>query len=196
MKQKTLMSQLKVNEIFYSIQGEGVRIGTPNIFIRLSGCNLKCSFCDTEHNSFEIYSIDKLYKHIQKYNCKNIIWTGGEPLLQLTEDVVIFFKQKGYFQAIETNGTLPIIKGLDFISVSPKTFNLKIKKCDEVKYLIPFWDLHKLPMIKANYYFICPVNYRENLNIKNIKKCIQNVLKRGDGKWRINIQLHKILKIK
>ncbi|MDD4192757.1 MAG: 7-carboxy-7-deazaguanine synthase QueE, partial [Mangrovibacterium sp.] len=109
-----------MNEIFYSLQGEGSRAGTPNVFIRLSKCNLNCWFCDTEFESGAVYSLEQLAGEISQFPCKNIIWTGGEPALQLTEEIVGFFKDHGYYQAVETNGTKPLPANLDFVTCSPK----------------------------------------------------------------------------
>ncbi|HBG79980.1 MAG TPA: radical SAM protein, partial [Porphyromonadaceae bacterium] len=96
---------LIINEIFYSLQGEGGRTGEASVFIRLSKCNLACSFCDTDFKSGKSMALDEIYAEISSYPCRWIIWTGGEPTLQLNEEIVAFFKDKGYRQAIETNGT-------------------------------------------------------------------------------------------
>ena len=121
MKRAIAMQKLNINEIFYSLQGEGIRAGTPNIFIRLCGCNLNCSFCDTEHNSINYQlTIFELYQNIIKYNCNNIIWSGGEPALQLNFGIIEYFKDLGFFQSIETNGTNEMPNNIDFITVSPK----------------------------------------------------------------------------
>ena len=86
----------KINEIFFSIQGEGVLIGTPTIFIRLYGCNLRCSWCDSmysvEGDDFKELSISNIIKETQKYRCDNICITGGEPLLQF--DFVTLLTEK------------------------------------------------------------------------------------------------------
>ena len=84
---------MKVNEIFYTLQGEGARAGTPSIFIRLSDCNLTCNFCDTEFESYTEISLEDIDKEISKYNCDWIVWTGGEPALQLTKEHVHYFKK-------------------------------------------------------------------------------------------------------
>ena len=94
-----------INEIFYSLQGEGVHMGKASIFIRLSRCNLRCSFCDTEFDSGTEMTIEELRDAIAPYPGRRIIWTGGEPTLQLTEETVAYFKALGYHQSIETNGT-------------------------------------------------------------------------------------------
>ncbi len=75
---------MKINEIFYSLQGEGMWTGLPNIFVRTTGCNLRCSFCDTKYayQDGKEMNIKEIVNHINKYNCKYICITGGEPLIQ------------------------------------------------------------------------------------------------------------------
>jgi 7-carboxy-7-deazaguanine synthase len=102
---------MKINEIFYSIQGEGNWTGKPNIFIRTSGCNLRCSYCDTKYayDSYKEMSIIEILDEINKYNCKNICITGGEPLIQ--KDLIILVKElleNKYKICIETNGSVEI----------------------------------------------------------------------------------------
>ena len=109
-----------INEIFYSLQGEGVHMGKPSIFIRLSKCNLRCSFCDTEFDSGHEMSLEAIHEAIKQWPSRRIIWTGGEPTLQLTDEVVAYFKALGYHQSIETNGTRRPPRGLDYITCSPK----------------------------------------------------------------------------
>jgi len=104
---------MKINEIFYSIQGEGKWTGRPNIFIRTSGCNLRCSFCDTTYayNDGKELSIEEISSQISKYPCKYVCITGGEPLIQkeildLIDDLI-----KGNYEiSIETNGSISIKK--------------------------------------------------------------------------------------
>ena len=73
----------KINEIFYSIQGEGFHAGTPAIFVRFSGCNLKCSFCDTKHEEFKYMNDEDILQEIHSYPCRFVILTGGEPMQQV-----------------------------------------------------------------------------------------------------------------
>ena len=122
------MKNLKVSEIFYSLQGEGARVGTPTVFIRLSGCKTKNAcfkagiVCDTEFESGKETTILEIEKWLEDNakDCKEITWTGGEPLDQLDDEIVSYFKSKGYYQAIETSGLRKPVNGLDFICVSPK----------------------------------------------------------------------------
>jgi len=99
---------LKVNEIFYSIQGESSFSGIPFVFVRLTGCNLRCSYCDTKY-AFEEgknLSVEQILKEIKKYKCQYVEITGGEPLLQDgTPFLVDSLIDKGFKVLVETNGT-------------------------------------------------------------------------------------------
>lgn len=128
---------MKINEIFFSLQGEGVRQGRPSIFIRLTGCDMTCGYCDTEFESGVEKTPQQLLEMIQDraafspYNnvqCKEIVWTGGEPSLQLTSETVLFFKKAGYYQSIETNGNHLVPMEVDLISLSPKVAEHVIAK--------------------------------------------------------------------
>ena len=125
---------LNVNEIFYSLQGEGGRTGQASIFIRLAKCNLACSFCDTDYERGVKMTLEEVLGEIEGWPCKWIVWTGGEPTLQLTDEVVAFFKERGYYQAIETNGTRRVPIGIDYITCSPK------QHFEKVRELIPVVD--------------------------------------------------------
>jgi len=102
---------MKINEIFYSIQGEGSWAGLPNIFIRTTGCNLRCSFCDTKYayeNGIDM-KIEKILSAIEKYPCKHVCLTGGEPLLQQKSvDLIYALLEKNYKICLETNGSIDI----------------------------------------------------------------------------------------
>lgn len=135
---------LTVNEIFYSLQGEGARVGQPSIFIRLSKCNLACSFCDTDFEFGRDMTIEEILDEIGLFGCDWIVWTGGEPTLQLTDEIVAAFKQNGYKQAIETNGTRRVPAGIDYITCSPKQ-NFK-----KIRTLIPYADELRFPLQKGD----------------------------------------------
>lgn len=119
---------MRIAEIFHSVQGEGMLIGMPSIFVRSSGCNLRCSFCDTPYTSWnpegETHSIDKILAAIQGYDCKHIVITGGEPMIAPDiEPLCLALRQAGYHITIETAATVfkPIVA--DLISLSPKLAN-------------------------------------------------------------------------
>jgi len=118
---------VKVSEIFYSIEGEGIEIGRPEIFIRLAGCNLRCTWCDTKYaleNGKEM-SVKEIVKEVQKYPCKGVSITGGEPLLQKEEllELIRQLKSLGYWIQINTNGTIfdeEIFRSVNLISMDCK----------------------------------------------------------------------------
>lgn len=192
------MQKLKINEIFYSLQGEGANAGMPAIFIRLAHCNTKCHFCDTEFDSFSVFTQDGLLENIKQYNCKNIIWTGGEPTIHLNNDIVLYFKRHGYYQAIETNGIIPAPKDIDYISLSPKCSLVAVMKnypdgVDEIRLAFNA-DMKSLPMKaklpNAKHYFLSPIFDGDELNQNNLKHCI-NIIMDNPG-WKLSIQQHKI----
>lgn len=135
----------KVNEIFESIQGEGLRIGTLNIFIRFSGCNRNCSFCDTNHENYSEMSIDDIIREVNKFKSHNIILTGGEPTIQDNlKELVMRLKEEDYYVAMESNGSgsKSIYSIIDWLSISPKDIlpktinNLRYAK--EVKVVVNY----------------------------------------------------------
>ncbi|HSP88209.1 MAG TPA: 7-carboxy-7-deazaguanine synthase QueE [Ignavibacteriaceae bacterium] len=102
---------IKINEIYFSIQGESSKAGLPCVFVRLTYCNLRCSYCDTEYAFYEgkDFSIEQIINEVKKYNCKLVEITGGEPLLQ--EECLGLMKKlsdEGYEVLLETGGSLPI----------------------------------------------------------------------------------------
>jgi len=104
---------MKINEIFYSIQGEGKWMGLPNIFIRTTGCNLRCSFCDTKYAYYngKNMGVKEIMNYINKYPCKYVCITGGEPLLQNeTQDLINVLIERNYEICLETNGSIKLEK--------------------------------------------------------------------------------------
>lgn len=122
-----ILNKLPISEIFEGIQGEGRYIGTPALFIRVSGCNLNCSWCDTKyHTNGKAIPIKQIIKTINKSKLKTIIWSGGEPLLYIkTINYIISKTNKQHH--LETNGELlkqPIdLSKFEYISISPKNIN-------------------------------------------------------------------------
>lgn len=190
---------MRITEIFYSLQGEGARAGEPSIFIRLSGCDLACGFCDTEFESGKEMSNAELLAFIGKWPGRWIVWTGGEPTLQLTAETVSEFNRAGYQQAIETNGNHPVPDGLAWVACSPKVAEHVVKKhlpngVDELRYVrhsgqpgIPE------PSIQAKRYFLSPM-FKGNMPDKeNLQHCIKLCLE--NPKWSLSLQSHKLTKI-
>jgi len=191
---------LNVNEIFYSLQGEGGRSGQPSIFIRLAKCNLSCSFCDTDYERGVKMTIDEVLQKIESYGCQWIIWTGGEPTLQLNDAVVALFKAKGYLQAIETNGTRKVPQGIDYITCSPKQQFEKVRELipevDELRFPIQKGDT--LPDIsilpKARHHFLSPIFDNQKIIQENIDYCISLV--KENPQWALSLQIHKLIGIR
>jgi len=191
---------LKVKEIFYSLQGEGGRQGAASIFIRLSGCNLRCDFCDTDFSGGETMELPQILSVIQQFPCRWIIWTGGEPAMQLTRETIVFFKRAGYSQAIESNGHYPLSGFLDYTVVSPKG------NPDYAKDINPNVDEVRLPVKKgdaipgferlpeSDKYFLSPVFTNNDLETKeNINYCVEQV--KQMPRWRLSLQIHKLIDI-
>lgn len=111
---------MRVNETFVSLQGEGCFTGTPAFFLRLSGCNLRCPFCDTEHQAYSEMSEEKIVQEAASHAPRHIVITGGEPALQLTASLVGRLHDAGFFIQVETNGTMPLPEGIDWVTCSPK----------------------------------------------------------------------------
>ncbi len=193
---------LNVVEIFYSIQGEGANFGKPAIFVRLSGCNENCWFCDTDWSHGTDMTIAEVLSAVQQYPCKMIIWTGGEPTLQLTDEVLGHFN--GYFHCIETNGTNKVPSKIDYIACSPKVtpelLRENFKSVDEFRYPIGVGEIppriEELP--PAANYFISPLfvgeeKKRFSRNEENLTYCIDFV--KQHPAWRLSVQMHKLLNV-
>lgn len=194
-----LYMKLNIKEIFYSLQGEGGRQGEASIFIRLTKCNLACTFCDTDFAEGTDYSLEEIENIIKQYPCKWIIWTGGEPTIQLKDAHLEFFWKKGYKQAIETNGTRPVSPLIDYITCSPKVNYEKIKKhlpsVNEIR--LPIAEDEEIPEIsifpKADKYFLSPIFDGTEINQKNVDYCIEQIKK--NPQWQLSLQVHKLIHI-
>lgn len=194
-----------VNEVFYSIQGEGAKAGTPANFIRFSGCNLNCSWCDTEHeNNFSIESVTGLEEAVKLYgnpSCKEIVLTGGEPLLQMSAKAMRHLVNRQWRVSIETNGTALSLDHKEFVesfspvwlTVSPKAGHLPDLDfmADEVKVVYPQVGLNPVECEEMGYFkFIQP-----NAEVEDsAEKAVEYVLRHPT--WRLSIQMQKLLNLK
>ncbi len=144
---------LKVNEIFFSVQGESSKMGLPCVFVRLTYCNLRCTYCDTEYSFYEgkEMSIEEIISEVKKYNCKLVEVTGGEPLVQKESiDLMKDLCDAGFEVMLETGGSLPvedvddrvkIVMDLKCPSSKMEKKNLydnisHLKEKDEIKFVI------------------------------------------------------------
>lgn len=117
-----------ISEVFHSVQGEGRHVGVPSVFIRTSGCNLRCWFCDTPYTSWtpegESRSVDSLLEQTAAWECEHVVITGGEPMLvQEVVDLTQRLKARGHVITIETAGTVWLPVACDLMSISPKRAN-------------------------------------------------------------------------
>ena len=196
---------LKVNETFYSLQGEGGRAGEPSMFVRLTGCDLTCGFCDTEFESGKEMELQEIHRIIRGNTlCKWIVFTGGEPLLQLTDEILDWFVQKGYKIAIETNGNHKVGPKMgaliNWLVVSPKVANHVVEK-NFKEVLVHEYRLvrHKghtdvsAPDIQIHQKFVSPVFNGNSPNMENVNHCIELCLQNPE--WRLSLQSHKLLNV-
>jgi organic radical activating enzyme len=199
---------LKITEIFSSVQGEGLRQGEPTIFIRLSGCNLKCSFCDTKYawEEGQQYSVDQVLEEVRKirqsFPAQWICITGGEPLLQDIDGLTKALKKEGLKIQVETNATLYRTLPVDWYSISPKpdryTYRPEYReKAKEVKIIITKnLDLESIRRLRVRFPEKTPVLLQPQSNRKwsiilGIK-LLKQALKAGLKNIRLSVQLHEI----
>ena len=191
----------RINEIFYSLQGEGYHSGTPAVFVRFSGCNLRCAFCDTQHQQGIMMSLQEIVDEVNKYPIASlVVLTGGEPSLFIDEAFVAELKQKtGKTIATETNGTRPLPSNLDWVTLSPKSAfeggyldHCVLTRCDELKVVYLGQDLTQYDGIEAKYRFLQPCFSEDEKQRKaNLESCIQAVMSHPN--WRLSLQIHRIL---
>lgn len=189
----------KINEIFHSIQFEGARYGTANIFVRFAECNLVCGFCDTEFESYTEMTKEEILGKLKTWKTKNIIFTGGEPALQVDEELVSFLKKEKYFLCVETNGSKSLPDNIDWVVCSPKVAEHVVKNSfphgvNELKYVRAVSQGIPRPLVKAIYYYLSPAFYGNEPAEKNIKHCVDLVL--DNPEWRLTLQGHKLLNLR
>ena len=171
----------------------------PSIFVRFSNCNQTCTVethgfdCDTEFLSGKEMTIEEIQQIIADLNhaCKWLVLTGGEPGLQLDSNFIKHFKNNGYKFAIETNGTIELPSGLDWITVSPKVAEhaIKQKTATELKYVRAYGQEIPVPVCKSELKYISPAWSPEGLDKKNLDWCIKLCQENPD--WRLSCQQHK-----
>ena len=199
------MNKYPINEIFYSLQGEGHNAGRPAVFIRFSGCNIKCPFCDTDHSNRTMMSADEIISAVSQYNCRFIVLTGGEPSLWIDQQLVDVL-HTDYEIAIETNGTNTLPANINWVTLSPKQHiiaqaKVALRSCDELKIIweesIDIDHLLKTTYqgLKYRYLYIQPCDTGDNNTNRQLQKeATDYCLTHPDA--RLSVQLHKILNIK
>lgn len=188
---------MKINEIFYSLQGEGHYTGTPAVFIRFAGCNLKCSFCDTDFTSFTEMTEDDIVREIGQYPTNHIVITGGEPTLQITASLVSKLHDAGKYVQIETNGTNVLPEGcnIDWVTCSPKYKAVRLQHIDELKVVFEGQNMSQYDCLTASEYRLQPCDTQdEEKNKEILRQTIDFILK--NPKWKLSLQTHKILNVR
>lgn len=199
------MRVFRVNNIFYSLQGEGRNTGRAAVFIRFAGCNLRCSFCDTEFNTYREMSGEDILAAISGYPSHFVVLTGGEPTLQVDEAFVDLLHQRGYEVAMESNGTRPAPQDLDWLTVSPKEGgkweknNDNCRQPDEIK--IVFDDeIDPEEVIAHSSFLIPPLLYLQPCDTGDAERnrvitqaCVDYI--KAHPRWRLSLQTHKLIDI-
>lgn len=193
---------MRVNEIFYSLQGEGTFTGTPSVFVRLSGCNLACPFCDTDFKDYKEYSEEELLYEICKVaRARHIVITGGEPTLQLTDNFLNRLIEERKEVQIETNGTHDIQNEKVWITCSPKfefvrSGQIKLHRIDELKVVYNGEnDMSLYNNIEARFYYLQPCDTGDTEKNKAIiAKTVAYCL--AHPKWKLSLQTQKILNVR
>ena len=186
-------------EIFESLQGEGRNTGRPCVFVRFAGCNLSCPWCDTDVKTRFSATLGDIVAEIGQYAPKSVILTGGEPTLaDGMPELIAALKQRGYWIAVETNGTRDVewLQFADYVSCSPKAefpHALALERADEVRVVASSEDVVEFcrevkNRIAATDYYVSPCERDGSMDFATAKA----VLSRLDG-WSLSVQLHKLL---
>jgi len=205
----------RINDIFYSLQGEGHNSGRAAVFIRFAGCNLRCSFCDTDFDSYREMTDGQILEAIAVYPARFVVLTGGEPTLQVDEAFVGLLHDKGYEVAMESNGLRPAPSNIDWLTVSPKgcipehflgKAKQRVRMPDEIKIVFEdetsFENLVKdLPLLLEEAVGMRPFLYiqpcdtgHQQRNALVVQACIDYVKRHPE--WRLSLQTHKLVGFK
>jgi len=204
-----------VKEIFYTLQGEGVHAGRAAVFCRFAGCNLwsgreedraiaVCKFCDTDfvgvdgEGGGKFASAEELADEVASYWPKSddgkrfVVCTGGEPLLQLNAALIDALHERQFEIAIETNGTMVVPEGVDWVCVSPKAGTaLAVSGGDELKVVYPQeTDPRSYEGLDFKHWFVQPMDGAAGSVAAAIAFCGEN------PRWRLSLQTHKLIGIR
>lgn len=189
----------RVNEIFTSLQGEGYFTGTPAVFLRFSGCNLRCGFCDTRHEEGLMMTPAEIIERVRAEKPRHIVITGGEPSLQLDGLLVDMLHDEGFFIQVETNGTRPLPEDVDWVTCSPKSreagaSEVVLRKIDELKVVYEGQDVEAIASAcPAMHCFLQPCSSPRYEGGSNTAATVDYIL--AHPHWRLSLQTHKLINI-
>ena len=216
----------RVNEIFYSLQGEGYNTGRAAVFVRFAGCNLRCPFCDTEFDTYREMTAEEIIECISRSENSNlaprtsfaprklVVLTGGEPTLQVDEAFVDLLHQHGYEVAMESNGTRPAPRNLDWLTVSPKVVRGTMEDNrgtryevrgtripDELKIIFDeetdpeTFLASRTSYLAPRHLYLQPCDTGDTArNMRIIDKCVAYI--KAHPQWRLSLQTHKLVGFK
>ena len=194
----------RINEIFYSLQGEGRHAGEAATFVRFSGCNLKCPFCDTRHEEGRMMSLEAIVAETRRNPSPLTVLTGGEPSLWINPELISALHEAGKYISVETNGTHPLPDGIDWITLSPKIGmsaggeRIVIPRADEIKVvnigqpLDPYFNMPQRDDATLMYIQPCFTSDAAAY-AANVADTVGKIL--ADPRWRLSAQLHRYLQI-
>lgn len=210
---------MKLNDLFYSLQGEGHNSGRAAFFFRFPFCNLDCPWCDTEFETYQEYSIEQILKFIESAHCRFAVITGGEPAMNKEVPELIFhLRSRGFEIAMESNGQFPVPDGVDWLTLSPKRWVSKsvgesrppfwfdrYNQPSEIKFIFDKDTTEEEPLHiydqweKGEFFFktqeplfyLSPEWNAKEAVIPRMVKFIRN-----NPTWRMSLQTHKIIDVK
>ena len=210
------MPGYKVKEIYYTLQGEGAQSGRPAVFLRFTGCNLwsgreedradaVCQFCDTDFFGMDgteggKYSANELAEKVNSLwpldmQHRYVVCTGGEPMLQLDEDLITALHKLKFEVGVETNGTITLPKGIDWVCVSPKAnTEVVVKKGNELKLVVRQQGIEPADFESwaFDHFYLQPMDgpYVKEFTQWAMDYCLKH------PKWKLSVQTHKLLGIR
>jgi 7-carboxy-7-deazaguanine synthase len=203
---------LRIAEVFSSAQGEGLRQGEPTIFVRLSGCNLRCPFCDTKYawTGGAMRARDSVVAEVRKirldFPAPWVCLTGGEPLLQDISGLVRDLKKEGLRVQVETNGTIDRLLPVDWYTISPKPkdyfYQPRFRKAAKEVKLVASRELtyEVVQRLRKEFPQETPVILQPESNrqasASRAMRILEQGLREGLSNVRLSCQLHKVLKLK
>ena len=192
--------EYELAEVFESLQGEGRNAGRPCVFVRFAGCNLACPWCDTDVRPRFSLPLDGLLREVSGFRAKSVVLTGGEPTAVRSgmPELVAALKARGYWIAVETNGTNAAdwLAFVDYVACSPKAEyadRLRLRTADEVRVVASSPDVAAFcasvrRRVAATDYYVSPCDRGGSIDFATAKEVLSGL----DG-WSLSVQLHKLL---